>query len=226
MFKNNPNTLSGIILLNKKENITSFDALTEIKKKLESGKVGHTGTLDKFAAGLLIVLTGKALKLSPLFFACDKLYEADVFFGIETDTLDPEGSSIAVSQLPCLNDIEKTLSGFTGTIMQAPPEYCAIHINGKRASAMARSGELPRMQERPVIVYRLELMSWEPPIAKLLIHCSSGTYIRSLARDIALSVNCRAHVSALKRKEVAGFKLEENKDFLLPIKSSQLIICM
>ena len=198
---------SGLIILNKRAQITSFDSLAEIKRALGTGKVGHTGTLDKFAEGLLLVLTGRALKLSPWFSGCDKRYDAAVLFGIETDTLDPEGATVAEAAPPSLNALEQALPQFMGPIAQAPPEYSAIHINGKRASALARSGQTIEMKKRTVHIYRLELLDWQPPLARIAVHCSGGTYIRSLARDIALAVGSRAHLSALRRTQVAGFKL-------------------
>ena len=203
---------SGLLLLRKQPGLTSFDALGAIKRALGTGKVGHTGTLDKFACGLLLVLTGRALKLSPWFSHCDKQYEGVIHFGIETDTLDPEGKTVAEAPLPSREALEQILPQFTGAIMQAPPAYSAIHINGKRASALARSGEIPEMQKRPVHIYKLELLSWDPPFGKIGVHCSSGTYIRSLARDIALAAGSRAHLSALVRTGVAGFRLEDAVD--------------
>jgi tRNA pseudouridine55 synthase len=200
---------SGLILLHKQPGITSFDALRGIKRALGTGKAGHTGTLDKFAEGLLLVLTGRALKLSKWFTHCDKQYEGTICFGAETDTLDPEGVVIANAPLPSREAVESALAQFRGSIEQAPPAYSAIHIDGERASALARRGEAPEMRKRPVTIYRLELRSWEPPFAKIFVHCSSGTYIRSLARDIALAVGSRAHLTALVRTQVAGFKLED-----------------
>jgi tRNA pseudouridine55 synthase len=198
----------GLILLNKPPGLTSFDALRDIKRALGTGKVGHTGTLDKFAEGLLLLLTGRALKLSQWFTHCDKQYEGTICFGAETDTLDPEGAVIANTPVPSREDVEKVIPDFLGEIEQAPPAYSAIHIDGERASALARRGETPEMRKRPVTIYRLELLSWEPPYAKIFVHCSSGTYIRSLARDIALATGSRAHLTALIRTQVAGFKLQ------------------
>jgi len=199
---------SGLILLRKQPGITSFDSLRDIKRALGTGKAGHTGTLDKFAEGLLLVLIGRALKLSQWFTHCDKQYEGTVCFGAETDTLDPEGAVIANAPLPSRETVEQAFSQFRGKIEQAPPAYSAIHVDGERASALARRGEAPEMRKRPVEIYRLELLSWEPPHAKIFVHCSSGTYIRSLARDIALAAGSRAHLTALLRTQVAGFKLE------------------
>ena len=199
----------GLLLLNKRAGLTSFDSLAAVKRAFASGKVGHTGTLDKFAEGLMLVLTGKALKLSRWFTHVDKRYAGTVRFGAETDTLDPEGAVIAEAPLPQREAVQRVLAGFTGRIEQAPPEYSAIHIGGQRASALARQGMAPQMKKRPVEVFRLELTFWEPPVAGIAVHCSGGTYIRSLARDIALAAGSRAHLTALRRTAVAGFGLEE-----------------
>jgi len=201
---------SGLILFNKPSGITSFDALRDIKRALGTGKVGHTGTLDKFASGLLIVLVGKALRLSKWFTHCDKKYEGRIFFGSETDTLDPEGEIIAKAPLPTRQQMEEALPQFTGEIMQAPPSFSSIHIDGKRASVLAREGKMPEMKKRPVTIYELKLLNWEPPFADIFVHCSSGTYIRSLARDIAIAAGSRAHLCELKRTQIAGFELDEN----------------
>ena len=210
---------SGLILFNKSAGITSFDSLRDIKRKLGTGKVGHTGTLDKFAQGLLIVLTGKALKLSKYFSACDKKYIGKIHFGIETDTLDPEGKIIAQAELPSKEIIEQVLPQFTGDIMQSPPSYSAIRLNGKRASDLVRSGKEPEMKKRPVTIYKLELLNWNSPFAEIYVHCSSGTYIRSLTRDIALAAGSRAHLCELTRTHVGEFNIEDSSN-LQPIDKS------
>jgi tRNA pseudouridine55 synthase len=144
-------------------------------------------------------------------------------FGVETDTLDPEGKQVAAAAPPSLEQTEGALSQFTGRIMQEPPAYSALHVNGKRASALARSGEAPEMKKRPVHIYKLELRAWEPPFAEIYVHCASGAYIRSLARDIAIAAGSRAHLRALTRTNVAGFSLEDawdgdlEKPFFRPI---------
>jgi tRNA pseudouridine55 synthase len=209
--------VSGLILLNKVPGVTSFQALNTIKRALGTGKVGHTGTLDKFARGLLVVLAGNALKLAPLFSGCDKKYTAQVCFGAETDTLDPEGKITAQSPLPSRKAVEEAIPFFTGKILQTPPEYSAIHINGKRASDLARQGTMPEMKKRPVTIYSLELVSWQPPFAVFFVHCSSGTYIRSLARDLAVAAGSRGYLTALERTAVAGFSLNDavREDFFI-----------
>jgi tRNA pseudouridine55 synthase len=198
---------SGLLLLNKAPGLTSFDALYPVKKALSTKKVGHTGTLDKFASGLLVVLAGRALKLAPWFSYCDKEYEAVVFFGEETDTLDPEGEVIARGPVPSREAVEEAIPRFTGEILQAPPVYSAIHINGSRASELARSGTIPEMKKRNVSIHSFELAFWEPPFAGIRLRCSSGTYVRSLARDLALAAASRGRLEALKRSRVAGFDL-------------------
>jgi len=200
---------NGLLLLNKNPGQTSFESLNFIKKTLSTGKVGHTGTLDKFASGLLLVLVGKVLKLNSLFTYCKKVYKGRIHFGKETDTLDPEGAVIAEAQIPSHEAVESALEQFRGEIMQAPPAYSAIHIDGKRAHELSRQGIQPEMKKRPVTIYNLELVSWEPPYADIHVTCSSGTYIRSLARDIALAAGSRGYLYALERTNIGNFALAD-----------------
>jgi tRNA pseudouridine55 synthase len=204
---------SGIVLLNKAPGTTSFQSLNGIKKAFSTPKVGHAGTLDKFASGLLLVLVGRAVKLTPWFSGCDKHYEGIIRFGIETDTLDPEGSPVAQGAIPSREALEGVLPRFRGDILQAPPAYSAIHLGGKRASRLARAGEPVEMEKRPVTVYALDLLSYEPPLASIHVHCSKGTYIRSLARDIALAAGSRGCLQALTRTRTAGFCLSQALEF-------------
>ncbi|MDR3122646.1 MAG: tRNA pseudouridine(55) synthase TruB [Treponema sp.] len=204
-----PNEAAGILLLSKSPGYTSFESLNGVKKALATGKVGHTGTLDKFASGLLVVLAGWALKLSPWFDRCDKRYRGTICFGVETDTLDGEGRPVAAAEPPGREALEQALDQFRGDIMQAPPAYSAIHINGRRAHELARSGKAPEMQKRPVTIYALELCSYAPPLADVNVRCSKGAYIRSLARDLALAAGSRGHLVALERRQVAGFDLAD-----------------
>lgn len=199
----------GLILLNKPPGITSFKALNSIKRELATGKVGHTGTLDKFAEGLIVALSGKMTKLVPEFTGMDKQYEAVITFGEETETLDPEGAVLHRAPVPSISDIERAIKGFSGKIMQAPPAFSAIHINGKRAYERVRSGEEVSMPEREIEIFKFEILSWESPRLKALIHCSKGTYIRSLARDLALASGSRAYLTGLKRLTVGPFNVEE-----------------
>jgi tRNA pseudouridine55 synthase len=207
--RNSNSGKNGLLLLNKPCGVTSFGALSAVKKALNTGKVGHTGTLDKFASGLLLVLAGSALKLVPWCSAGDKEYEGIIRFGIETDTLDPEGHIIGEAGLPAREAVEAVLPQFRGDILQTPPAFSALHIDGKRAHELARQGAAPEMKKRPVAIYELEILSWTPPEAAIKVRCSAGTYIRSLARDIAIAVGSRGHLTALKRTRIAGFHLHD-----------------
>jgi tRNA pseudouridine55 synthase len=200
---------SGILLLNKTPGLTSFQSLSLIKRAFATPKVGHTGTLDKFASGLLLVLVGRAVKLTPWFSGCDKHYEGLIRFGVETDTLDPEGLPIAQGAIPSKEALEEILPRFQGEILQAPPAYSAIHLGGERASRLVRAGKPVEMEKRPVTIYALELRSYEPPLAAVHVHCSKGTYIRSLARDIALAAGSCGHLQALTRTRIANFPLSQ-----------------
>jgi tRNA pseudouridine55 synthase len=210
---------AGCILLNKNPGLSSFESLTLVKKTFATGKVCHTGTLDKFARGLLVVLVGPAVKLASWFSGCDKQYRALLKFGEETDTLDPEGTITGTAPVPSPEAVEAILPQFTGKILQAPPLYSAVHVNGERAHKLARAGIEVEMKKRPVTIYNLRLLSWEPPLAELEIHCSSGTYIRSLARDMALALSSRAHLTSLIRTRVGRFSLE---DAVVPVQAEIL----
>jgi tRNA pseudouridine55 synthase len=202
----------GLLLWNKEAGVTSFDSLTLVKRSFATSKVGHTGTLDKFASGLLLVLVGRGVKLIPLFGNCTKEYTADILFGEETDTLDPEGTVIAKGELPSREAIEAVLESFRGDILQSPPAYSAKHINGRRSYELAREGKEPEMKKVPVTIHELELVSWSSSIARIRVRVSSGTYIRSLARDIAMAAGTRARLSALRRDTVGPFRLEDAVD--------------
>ena len=202
----------GLLLLDKRPGITSFDSLANVKKAFATGKAGHTGTLDKFASGLLLVLVGRGVKLVPLFEDCVKEYIGTVSFGEETDTLDPEGAVIASGKVPSREEVEAVLPAFSGDILQSPPAYSAIHVDGRRAYELTRDGKEPEMKKRPITIFDLEIISWTPPLAEICVACSSGTYIRSLARDIALAAGSRAHLSALRRTRIGAFCIEDSVD--------------
>jgi len=201
--------IEGIILLDKPPGQTSFQALSRIKKILGIRRVGHAGTLDRFAEGLLVVLTGRMTRLAGLAVAMDKEYVATVTFGQQTDTLDPEGTVVAHGPVPVREDLEAVLPSFRGIISQVPPAYSAVHVGGKRAYKEARSGQEVSLAPRDVTVYSLRLLSFTPPQAVLNVVCSKGTYIRSLARDLAARLSTCAFVSQLQRTRIGGFRRED-----------------
>ena len=196
---------SGIILLDKPEGITSFNVLNTIKRVLDTGKVGHAGTLDKFATGLLIVCTGWCTKLIPLLVGLIKRYSATLRFGTETDTLDPEGEEIARAPVPTCERVMEELPAFLGKTMQVPPVYSAIHVDGKRAYKMARAKKPVDLPARQVQILKLEVQSCTMPELSLEIVCSKGTYIRSLARDLGRAAESAAFLTGLRRTAIGDF---------------------
>jgi tRNA pseudouridine55 synthase len=203
---------SGLLLLRKPEGITSFHALTPIKRALGSGKVGHAGTLDRFASGLLVALAGPYSRLASYVQRGEKRYRGIVAFGSETATLDPEGEVIASAQPPSREELERSLPQFRGRIMQRPPEYSAVHVGGARAYELALKGRTPELKERPVEIRSLEILSYENGRALIELSCSSGTYVRSLARDMALACGSRAHLAALERLSIGPYRVEDAVD--------------
>jgi tRNA pseudouridine55 synthase len=157
----------------------------------------------------MIVLTGSMTKLNQVFSTMDKRYRATICFGQETDTLDPEGEVIATSSIPTLAQIQEAIPQFIGDIQQSPPQYSALHIGGKRASKLARAGKVVVMEKRPVSVFSFELVSFEDNLLVADIHVSKGTYIRSLARDLALACNSRGYLVDLVRTQIGPFMLED-----------------
>ncbi len=201
--------LEGLALLDKPAGITSFQALDAVKRSLGMRRVGHTGTLDRFASGLLVALTGRYTRLAPLLTGQEKGYSARIRFGEETSTLDPEGEVVAAAPPPERSALIDALPRFVGELEQVPPLYSAVHHEGERAYRLARRGEQPALRPRKVRIASLELVGYEAPFADLRVRCSAGTYVRSLARDIAIACGSRATVVALTRDSVGPFTRAE-----------------
>ncbi len=201
---------SGILLLSKPTAISSAKVLSPVKRRFHGLKVGHTGTLDPFAEGLLVVLVGSATRLSRWFLKLDKRYRAVVRVGEETDTLDPEGAVVARGPIPEQNRIIAASRAFHGSIEQTPPAFSALKVGGTRAYELARRGESPALSSRPVVVHDLSMEPTERSDEfRMVVHCGSGTYIRSLARDIARKADTRGYLRLLVRTAVGPFSLEE-----------------
>jgi len=198
----------GIVLLDKPAGLTSFRCLDRVKRALGTTRVGHAGTLDPFAGGLLIALTGRMTRLCPFASAMDKEYVAEVTFGRGTDTLDPEGTTTSEGRIPDAAEIEAALGGFRGPFLQSPPAYSAVHVDGQRAYQEARRGKAVVLPPRPVTIHELQLVEFASPRAVFRIVCSKGTYIRSLARDVAEALGTCAHVSRLRRTRIGGFRVD------------------
>ncbi len=203
--------LSGILNINKPKGLTSHDVVDEIRRVTGMKKVGHAGTLDPLATGVLLVCVGKATRVARFLMQSPKTYRAVIRLGISTDTYDAEGRVVrSVPEVKVTREeVEKALEKFRGVIEQVPPMYSAIKIGGKRLYELARQGkEVPRKPRR-VEIYRLELLEWDNPFLTVEVECSPGTYIRSLAHDLGEELGCGAHLAKLTRTRSGKFTLEK-----------------
>ena len=201
------NAISGWLVLDKPYGITSNEALGRIKRIFSPQKVGHAGTLDPRASGLLPVAFGEATKTVPFVMDGRKVYRFEVTWGVETDTDDTEGEVVATSDIrPAADAIAAVLAEFTGTIMQVPPEFSAIKVGGERAYDLARDGEEVVLESRPIDVHRLDLVECpDQDRAIFEAECGKGTYVRALARDLGRRLGTRGHVTKLRRLLVGPF---------------------
>lgn len=201
----------GILLIDKPDGMTSFGVVARVRRVLsqQAGKkvkVGHTGTLDPFATGLLILCIGKETKNAMSYTKLDKVYEATIRLGQTSTTGDPEGELTEVSdKQPTREEITAALEKFTGEITQTPPIFSAIKIGGRRAYDLARQGKEVEIPQRKVMIHNLELVDYTYPELKIRTHVSSGTYIRSLAQDIGETLGTGAYCTQLRRTKVADW---------------------
>lgn len=205
-----PNTPSGLLLLNKPAGITSFQLVAQLRKLTNVQKIGHAGTLDPFATGLMILLVGRAYtRLSDQFLKADKIYFAKVCLGQTTDTYDKEGKILKTSALqPSKEEVEKALESFQGEVDQCPPMYSAKKVQGKKLYELARKGiEIPRALKK--VKLNTLLLSYSYPYIELKVSCSSGTYIRSIAHDLGEMLKCGAFLEDLTRTSIGSFNLSE-----------------
>ena len=208
--------MDGIVLIDKPKGWTSFDVVAKIRGQLkrETGlkkpKVGHTGTLDPLATGLLIIVTGSYCKRASEFSKLDKVYEAELILGQTSSTDDDEGEKFKKSDhQPSLEEVQTVLNTFVGEQMQLPPAFSAIKIDGKRAYKLAREGKEVIIEPRPVKIYELHGVTYDYPKVSLTVNVSSGTYIRSLARDIGEKLGTGAFLSGLRRTSVGDYKIKD-----------------
>lgn len=202
--------VAGIINVLKPAGMTSHDVVSFIRKTFSIKKVGHAGTLDPDAAGVLPVFIGNATRLLEYSVNGRKVYRVEFTFGIKTDTGDDSGNLLKTSPVKQLelDDIEKVLKDFTGDIMQIPPMYSALKVNGKKLYELARQGIEVEREARPITIYSLKLIKYDVESCVCDVECSKGTYIRTLVEDISESLNMCGTMSFLLRKQVADFKLE------------------
>jgi len=204
----------GIILIDKPIGMTSFGVVARIRRVLSEKydkkiKVGHTGTLDPFATGLMILVIGDECKAAGKYSKLDKVYEATIRLGQTSTTGDPEGEITEVTdKVPMKDEITRALKQFIGTVNQRPPIFSAIKINGERAYKLARKGEEIQVPERQVAIHSLDLADYQYPEIKIRAHVSSGTYIRSLAEDIGKSLGTGAYCIQLRRIEISKWHVK------------------
>jgi tRNA pseudouridine55 synthase len=200
----------GILNLDKPRGPTSHDIVSRVRRLTNVRRVGHAGTLDPLATGVLLVCIGRATRVSEYLMAGQKVYRAQVHLGISTDTYDAEGQIVEESPLNVNRSrVEVALAQFRGTISQVPPMYSAIKRHGTPLYRLARQGVEVQRDPRSVEIYRLELTGWEPPLCNLEVTCSSGTYVRALAHDLGQALGCGAHLSGLTRLASGGFHVKD-----------------
>lgn len=203
--------INGILLLDKPTDITSNRALQQVKRALDARKAGHTGSLDPLATGLLPVCFGEATKVSAYLLEAEKSYEADICLGITTNTGDSDGEIVATHSTEHVTSaaVAQVLPSFRGEIDQVPPMYSALKKDGKRLYKLAREGVEVERPARRVTIFKLTMLSLEDQLLRIAVHCSKGTYIRTLAEDIGVALQCGAHISALRRTSLGPFAIHQ-----------------
>ena len=200
----------GLLLVDKPRGLTSHDVVQRVRRLVRTRRVGHTGTLDPLATGLLVLLVGSATRLARFAEQQTKAYRALLRLGAETTTYDAEGEIVATHEVALDREaIEAALARFRGEIEQRPPRYSAIKVGGEPLYRKARRGEAVEAPPRRVVIHRLELIAWEPPFLTLEMLVSKGTYVRSLAHDLGQPLGCGAYLHALRRTAVGPFRVEE-----------------
>ena len=199
-----------VLLIDKPLGWTSFDVVRKIRNTIRIKKVGHAGTLDPLASGLLIVCTGKYTKRINEYMAREKEYTGTITLGARTPTYDLESEPVDFRSMEGITreDVLKTLEQFTGVIQQIPPAHSAIKVDGKRVYELARQGKEVKLEPRTVTIHVFEITAWEWPVLQFRVVCSTGTYIRSLANDLGAALGCNGYLSSLCRTRIGEFLLE------------------
>ncbi|MDZ7268286.1 MAG: tRNA pseudouridine(55) synthase TruB [candidate division KSB1 bacterium] len=200
---------------------TSFDVVNKLRRASRIAKVGHAGTLDPFATGVLLICFASATRKVEQLMGLEKEYEGVVELGVETDSHDVTGKILATRPVPALTreQVEQTLAKYRGTFMQRPPVFSALKRGGRRLYQLARAGEAVEADPRPVTIHVLDLLAFEPPLLRLRLLCSRGTYVRSLARDLGEDLGCGAYLKSLCRTRVGPYRLVDSLTVTAFIKS-------
>ena len=202
----------GVLVINKHKGVTSHDIVNKIRRLYGTRRVGHTGTLDPLAVGVLVVLVGRAAKASEYLVCDSKRYRATMRLGLTSDSEDVTGNILTTSDnIPDSESVIKTCGKFVGDIKQIPPMYSALKVDGKKLVDLARAGQTVERQAREVKIFSMEVVPTEKTEDYILdVHCSSGTYIRTLCADIGASLGCGAVMAELERREAGGFSIENS----------------
>jgi len=201
----------GVLVIDKPKGITSFDVVRDVRRALKLKKVGHTGTLDPMATGVLPICVGDGTKIAQFILEATKAYDATLKLGATTDTLDADGKVLVTRPVPALTPqvLEQALAKFRGTFQQVPPMYSAIKVGGKRLYELARAGEEIERRPREVTVYELTLRDFSADEVKFSVRSSKGFFVRSLAADLGEALGCGAHLTALRRTQSGPFTLAQ-----------------
>lgn len=203
-------TISGVLVVDKPVGMTSHEVVQIIRRGTNIRRAGHTGTLDPRASGVLVILVGPAVRLSEYVSASDKRYQAIIRLGASTDTYDSDGQVTRTNPMDITEEqFEGELKQFIGEIEQTPPPYSAVKVQGRPAYEMAREGEEVELQPRIINVYSLDVLEWAPPEVTVDVHCSSGTYVRSLAYELGIKLGCGAMLTGLRRTKSGRFTLKD-----------------
>lgn len=202
---------NGIIIINKPTGLTSHDVVDRLRQITGIRKIGHTGTLDPLATGVLVLLVGTATKLSNQFIGLDKTYQAQIKLGYTSNTDDREGGIKPTNSKtkPSLADIKAVLQKFTGQLNQVPPMFSAKKIQGKKLYELARQGRSVDVPSKPVTIYKIRLIQYHYPDLEIKVECSSGTFIRALARDLGRALGTGAYLTGLNRLAVGDYSLDQ-----------------
>jgi tRNA pseudouridine55 synthase len=205
------NAISGVLVVDKPVGMTSHDVVQAIRNGTGIRRAGHTGTLDPRASGVLVILIGPAVRLSEFVSASDKRYQAIIRMGMATDTFDADGKFIreAVPVNVAEEEFNRVLKTFEGEIEQTPPQHSAVKVAGRKAYEIARKGETVELEPRIIQVHHLEVLEWAPPEVVVDVHCSSGTYVRSLANDVGETLGTGAYLVGLRRTKSGRFTLRD-----------------
>ena len=203
--------IEGILLIDKPRGITSHDVVDRVRRTIKMKKVGHAGTLDPLATGLLLILVGKATKLSQYLMGFDKSYKGTILLGQSTDSHDSEGIITSGAPVPAINDEDITvfMNYYLGDQYQTPPMFSAKKIDGKPLYKLARKGKIIEREPRFIRVNSFKLLRWESPEIDFTIACSKGTYVRTLANDLGQKIGCGAHLTKLSRTAIEKFQLRD-----------------